>query len=576
MKRLVRFITLQMIYESGIFETLRANSLRRQEAALERARREGREERCRWLCERNLMSLMSDLRTLFKLSRYLVPPIYGSLILKYLLMVSLDLEPLASLRWLDCLLLGRFSFVGRVGPARRYFGLVIALGLLFHKSVFLFYRPPHFRYYCLEFLLHGPDQAEARERRAAAGGDQVAADYNSLETLLCNPPRADRCPEAADELEADTDRLYFVQPDKSRPEWDQSGALLRPTRTGRSWRLLARLSIGYLFTLANTLLLLSAFLYFVLLPTISTQMGFELTYRHCVDWLRNHRELAGERFGDSILTAHQLNETHLPSMDTPIFFPFWPAKTDFFLQSHYHSIRFALDLLENVFLWANFLLLASSHFIILILMSAEVIIGTLALSSELRQLICEEQLRRAPSQASCRGLRTPLGRMLDRLGHHSATDTAAVHDSEGHRSIELQRSLIDHLRTIGAYNSNVCFNITFLISFWFTYTLVLCIWTALVGSSAVQREFYITEIASLLMIFVLVAAPAISRTLNFRLYHLLATILALDSSPTEVRIRWRIILSHYQPKPLFCFCFASAELSWMLVLKVSAPGNLAS
>lgn len=139
---------------------------------------------------------------------------------------------------------------------------------------------------------------------------------------------------------------------------------------------------------------------------------------------------------------------------------------------------------------------------------------------------------------------------------------------------EIQALLFDHFNLVDRYNYYISFFYLLLMSLFFLYSLSICTWIVQHTSHEAGREFIVSELLGILFSQSLLCGACITRSYNFKMYNLISSAMALDTSHSKTRLRWMVIMKYYYPKPLFCFRFlGSTEVSWLFVIKVSSSSN---
>ena len=513
-------------------------------------------------------------------------------LLRHLAILLLQLDPLSSWRWLDCLLIGRYRFIGRTQQIDSMMVLAIAISQALYRYYARF-TWPNMNFNCLEFLIHEERQVLEEER-----------EFRKLESKQAQLKGGN---------DDDHHHHHHLGPQK-RVVWSPIFYLfdeqlntraqplqMRLNRTRSCWLkldLFAKLSLAGILL---TSLLWFSLIGFVISGWLLTNRGFEASYSQCASYIRSLRS------NSSASSQLQLYQTLIHSPGQPVDLAELPFKpeldgSDSIRLNAYHLLRILLDFGENIFWHMDLFFAYSFSTFIDFAYALDILFNCSAIRQRLDQLlhrlrteIGKQQQQQQPQQPQQPQplLLAPMPSIVSRrrLARASANKKPGAHkvalaptlerlclrDHPSHlldpnqAEVEkLQTLLWDHLKLTRLYgvHASACDLTT--LALYFGSTLIICLWWIRNGSQIFRVEFLSVEIFSLFACSGFLLSAALVHSANLRLYPSLASAMALDPELGTTKLGWSKLMDMYRPKSLFCFTILdSNELSFLFMLKVS-------
>lgn len=444
--------------------------------------------------------------------------VYSFLILKYVIFIALESKILEHYRYLSCYMIGRIMLNGRVTKLANYVSLMALLFLVSWRTVMLKIKPK-FRFDCLEFLLH---------------------DHDELLVLEAKHQPSERCARSKSSADLDSDSILRF---KNQFAHRSTRVLFRPNRTCKTWLALARQLMVSVFTSTVCLLLTTVVAAIMLLPMSLTRRGFELSYQQCVEWIASQPDESAY----SHIYVPSTNSTAILLPEPVVFLPL----EDFCQFNFYHLLRVSLDLIENLVIYLDVVAAFSANTTLAVMISADVRHYSYQISIRLKQAIAQNK-----------------SHTLYELS--KSNSRIWVDDS---KLTDLQATIIDNFHSVQFYDRFVSFYVTFCVSVWIVYSVLVSSWmlAPVRFADTAKFEWYFVHAVSTVYVLVIIGSFAQVRIACKNLYPLISTVAALDGDHFDRKNRWLTIMKHYNPKPLYCFTmFKSSEVSWMFLFKLFA------
>ena len=544
-----------------------------------------------------LKSINSPLRKFCKFSKWarrhykisLIVYVFTSVRSWLTILLSFDL--LADYHLIDCFVLGRPILPGRTYKINSYVAQLASISFFTYRFILSSLRPDQ-QFYGHEFILYDYETVLEAELRAKQ--------WQNAASLHQGSGRSTRRESYNSKFRSHLDRqgtargmaklvanpiLYLKNILSNSPEADSY--ILRPCRTSQSWLLLNRLA---LLMALNSLCVFAAWIlimFFLVMPAILTDFGFELNYPVCVRWLRQRQrnyqtEAGGQNFTFIYRPGSQL-AGEVPIDNLPILLPYKQPQQ----VTLYSVVRYVFDLSINCFWYFELMFLILSESFVIYLMSMDLIINARGIEKGLEQVIAQLQAKSKLMIPSLAELAPPV---LDRKRRCDSCTLSFGHllprPSKSRRPISLldvpdkhllkeqiarlQATIIDHFRLVRGYNNHVSFYLMTCTIIWLVFTTNFSIWVASIKSHTAEVEFMVAEGVTLVILLTVIASIAMSRCCNQRLYSLMANANALDDNYMGTKPQWTLAMLYYSPKPLYCFSLlGSIEISWLFCLKVS-------
>lgn len=469
--------------------------------------------------------------------------IYMIIILKYALIILLDLELFAAYRYMDCFVLGRFQFLGRTGLMSKYLAATLASSLCIYR-IHLFGRPRH-RFDCLNFLMKGHDAALKNQLQL----DGPTSCKNNNTDLTSSDP------------------TYFIR--NNHPLVEHLGHsechIQRLDRTPRCWQILARYTINYVLLIMVTAMVVTTSLFFLLSPSLFNSLGYCMRYSSCTRWLRTLNESQQVAYSYLIDPQQNVGCSVVKTRDLPIILPF----NNFIPFNVFHVTRIVFDFMDDNIVYMDFFFTHACHLYIMLVMVSESYLNVSRMKPKLTSLIYT--------------LNLVVNNWNIRENYMANLDMVTIRRRDkfpfrlNYHEVELQKDLIeiqkiisDHFRKTTSYNSYISFHCLFCVVIWLVYATVLCLWVGLSGRQAVLAELYFSMGLASVLFMAMFSLPASYRRVNLSLYTPISSLMALDYFNHTTKSTWITILDHFHPRPMYCFSIlGSTELSWLFALKVS-------
>lgn len=528
--------------------------------------------------ENNTQTKVSPIRGIFHLSRLakifniMMIMVYIYIISKYSLLAMLNYSFMKPYKYLDCYILGRMIFDGRTTRATRIIMPAVSLMFLANRAIILYFRPK-FRFHMFEFMLIEPDEVRLvefesveeekchlQEATAAVRLKNGSSDYK---------PAAARYRKLNDDQEYN--QIFHVHNPNSSHRRD---SILRPNRSAKIWLLVVIWSCLYYFGCCLYILFFTGIWLYLNTSHAFSRLGFELNYSNCIDYIIEYRQLNNN--------SNYYDGIYVPNVDgkypsgrdpkVPRILPWTDPTTGF-----YHAVRIIIEFSENQFFIYDTMATVAAHTHFVCFIVVDMILNCQLIRKRLGVLI-ENLHRLRQFRATC--YKNNANSMDIRANDHLRGGDEYLqsverkrylaNDEETIETIELQSIIVDHFKLMINYNHYLAFHCSFVIILWLIYTLVVCIWIGISGSQSIQTEFYLLEGVATVFIIILLCMVAYLRSINLRLYPLVATVMALDENATVTKKDWIIVLKYFFPQPLYCFrIFGKTEISNLFILKVS-------
>jgi hypothetical protein len=532
---------------------------------------------------------------------------YYFTIVKYTLILLLRLDLLADYQFVDCFILGRFRFIGRICKISEPILMQFVFVYIIYRHVVGVTAPKQFKLGAHEFLLDDygdvlkKTTTKCRQKRACS---LLNNNYNNrpgvANTCSCHTRLMDtnyylKCP------------FRVLEDQKWRPgcTW-----ILRPNRTAESWLQLSRFTMLLFWFAVGSVCTWVLLMYSSISGLVVTMMGVELAYGPaCLDWIRR-RQLAAwarnESASTAAVTAMGVGDRLLDWLSSatttttsgnklayeiaidqlPAILP-WKNFIQF---NWYGTLRLVADVLENNYWYMEFILYANALFCLAAISSLDCVINARELRRRLERLIAEikcklnnkyhddhddQQWPPALDEAGGSGSKPyetakNCARAL-RLPFYSALVDLAQTDDQ---IIQLQATLVDHFALMRDYNAYLSFLIGCLSTIWCTWASVLCFAMLYINSRKLEIEFIISNACSIIIMLMFIGLMSSARSCTRQLYPLIASAMALERDKLTKK-RWISIIKQYYPKAQYSFSILNTfEISWLFVLKVSVGCGL--
>lgn len=528
---------------------------------------------------------LARIRPLANIAYRLYMCVYAYEFTRYLLIDIVGLQALQDYHHIDCFLLGRFRFFGRTNK-------IASRILLTYIVVFALFRylcmntTQQFKLYSIEFLLYDHREVLRNELRY----ESMLLEYKKTSATFGdrhhqNPRLTNRVfflNRALSNSNNDDDFDNDVRPETMTQKW-----ILRPNRTYSSWHKQAKFFniVAYLSVLIPILFL--TIMYRSTVGSILSNLGFEMSYSTCVShlqsiqmealdcyWLKNNRTLeyiipyANIYVAPEIL-AHQKRIDEIPAI-IPIDWTYIRKITT------YNVLRTIVDILENFWLYLDFVLSAMSTLSVMQSASLDIIINAIEIRNRLKVLL-EKMLLENNSRQRVEDFmsrlewdttisRSDTSVFIDQVRPKFHMRGSMVLEDE---ILDMQAILADHFSLVQGYNRFVGFCVTLVLSIAFSTSAMMAAWVGSTRSQAVEYEFSLCELIFTLLALYVFSIAALTRSFNYQLFGPITRAMALDKNMTT-KLRWSVVMEYYSPIALYCFTLSkSIEISWLFCIKVS-------
>ena len=557
---------------------------------------------------------------------------YPPILFKTTLIVMMNFEVLASYRWLDCYLLGRLLFGGRVPESSKYGEIVLIIYLIVTRFT---YRKPanDLHLSCFKFLFMDRQELESICWISEHKYHDKVTRNNS--TVIRYAKKSSRC-----DSKSSTDNCrYFENP------YDSNELILRPNRTIETWHLyqwLFKYSIPIIVMIIMSLLML---VFVFIMPSLLTSRGFGMIHKHCLDWIildNNNYQMANvvsdnifnwshiimpydkiepKTIANVLMRADKLKTDNTQEVaflnesfeDIPIMLPL----VNLVPINLYHIVRITFDVVENLIIFADTILtylagavcIFSTSFDLLIYSNhLEILIKHFNENEQIRQrhktankILC--QCRRANTTGAivrftypyvvshnqdisqqtintCSTIRTSRNLQTIPSNEFKTNSLSGEHTNCVHcckSTSRLQALVHDYFKLIDNYNKYVSL-ITFVqIWNWLVFTFAISIRILAPGkleiitsiTSGIKLEFINLFGSTSFYIIAIVLVESSVQSASVKLYNLIVSSIALDNNSHLTKRRWQVIIMHYYPKALCSFRLLDTSiLSLLFLLKV--------
>jgi len=439
----------------------------------------------------------AKIKRFFKLYWKATCCLYTYFIVKGILVVMLDLEALKEFRYLDCVLLGRTSINSRLLSAMRYIAPMIFLAFAANK-VLLIYRKKEFKLEIIQvshwklsemiktryknLYMAGEDSPNRRKlsddcqlsdwkfSKFMDKSDERRLNFNSINGLYYRlySPR-----EPVDEM----DRNFFLFPSLDNINFSQKCNSITRHRfllTGNEQENKQKPSQGVAILKLNRgpSAMLSAYLVLILqgmgyvtgiififgfgsiyaAPNLLTHRGFQLSYFHCVNWIRETNKITMANNSTHRLTPWAYGFIYDPTTDgnfqldeleklrrnskKSIGGPMHLSSDEMIQLNWYHLIRLIFDFSEIYFLYSDVFFTLTWDYIFIILITLDQLSNGMAIKKRLRRLLKTWDLNKVEKYHLLDDL-SPVGMNLPSMSGFeldlSAQDSAIQSHQEFHR-----------------------------------------------------------------------------------------------------------------------------------------------
>lgn len=507
--------------------------------------------------ERLQLGLMGKIAKFYS---YLFVTYFSILLAKNIVLCLLDLDYFSDYRYLDCYLIGRLVLDGRFCGAAKYLAIVFCMfQLIWIYS--LDFSDLEFSFLSLDFLSYSysevfefeaaqPDGHRQRSQRAASSASERNFGRFLEQANLGRIKHHHQLP------------TFFFQ--DSLIASPANNYTLRPNRTTESWRRLAKFTLIYFLVALVVVALVAPFFFYHLATIVTTRLGYELSYAHCIDHIghlqqqREHSPPSSSSNKFIYVPTKPLDQMLRERSNPPMVLPLVDTKPP----TAYNLVTLLADVIDNSFFWTA----TGSSFVfdtyIVLVIALDVALYLEAIERRLLKLF--EQMQCCQTKCFIGSCRRGSG------GGNNGNDNM-------HEAAQVQAMLMDFFVLIGKYEAFVHYYFMFCMALWLTFTFTICvgIFSPSSALSLARAEIYALEVFASVYFCSIMGFFASLRDRIRRLYGQVASIMAMESLELEVdawksRERWALLMQHYYPTPLYCFSiFGAIEVNWFFGLKVS-------
>lgn len=469
------------------------------------------------------------------------------LLIKYIIICFFSNPKLSLSGLVDCYIVGRLAFTARTSA---YFKQISLFLSFFHLvwRIMMLYLKPSMKLDWVEFLLHSHEEVilkEINSAKALVFREQVLDGEESSSANIIDTSASTRV--------LHYESLFYIRNvfQKGGPSY-----FIRPNRTVKSRRILVAFTLLYQILVGGFIIGILAFVYSVVITVIFTRTGFELSYRTCVNYIREISLKNGTR---DYAFIYDLNETGINEMISN-YNNVYVTWDNFSPINMYHTLRIIFDLGESFIFWVDTAVAFYFYTYVACMTCLDIIVYYFYLVAKIDET--NRKFRRQRLEAA----REYHHRVPYRIcGGHQATN------SEHHHEISnIQANVVDFFELIRRYNNYAAFYTFQVIMLWVTYTVLLCGLFMAKEKSVHVLEWYLIEVVATIFMIIIIGSFGLVDYISKRLYSHLMIAIAQDINLASTRRRWCIIMNFYTPDPMYCFTmFRSNKITILLCLKVS-------
>lgn len=189
-------------------------------------------------------------------------------------------------QYLDCLLLGRYKFIGRTN---RCSGNIVSMFVLLFGiyRIIVIYFEPNFRFYAIELLLNDFEDLQSNEPvrmgSLAYVGDGTNRTLNRQYVPIISLDALAEY-EGMHVAKSRIDSICYLK-SRFKPKYNEW--ILRPNRTAASWLLLDKYSKIFTIVTLTSLICSLSIIFYMICGSVLFDLGFEMSYSTCVAWLKD-------------------------------------------------------------------------------------------------------------------------------------------------------------------------------------------------------------------------------------------------------------------------------------------------
>lgn len=500
--------------------------------------------------------------------------------------------------WLDCILIGRFRYLGRVVRISPVFFIILAFGLISFR-LYATLVQPDYRIDCIEFLLYDREvvvKEQTLARQANVSRKKVLnKKLNKIEQKKTITNKA---------TESNLNPLFYI-----RDPYIENKYYYRECRSPETWDNLIYFQVICLdIGLIVSIVWFCITFYFVG-GAIINDLGLELGYPSCVKYIKYVKaQCNNETTSGSWISFHdrlQFLETYIykprdglaiyeMELDDVPFYLDWELPRNMPV-NWFTLVRIIIDLYFNAFWYLDFVWSLLAHAFIVHMSSLDLFMNYRALRKRLETII--KRLRdidlllddmayqrakyhvNADFESQYHTYKISYFERLTETSYDAQIPSLYPIGTRRNRQriyqLEsdircLQTAILDHFNQVRRYQPFVLSFAHLFIYMNIVYLSTICLFLLTTRSQKIVIEFVFTEICLMSLFVVNFLGGSVVCACNELLNPLIASAMALDPNIKTTKLRWSALLNMYRPRPLYCYLISNAiKMSSSFVLKVS-------
>lgn len=493
--------------------------------------------------------------------------VYLLIISKYICLSLLNLEMFEEFKFMHCYLIGRFTYNARTVLSAKYLILAFLMANLFYRLV-TYYLRPNYKLHYIDFVVSDFDNVYKLEQRRFKITERFLKYRENFFRVLARFLLYSRYEPFITLHEKKLSDLVMKSSNGNpypvltfRHKLKDNFYILRLNRSAGALTLYIFVIVMFVFSGSVIITLLVAVLLYILFPISVTRKGFELNYHYCAQWvsdcLDNNRtspiykhKLYGFEDLESVYIPDKTTSSRLKSVlddvhGLPVFLPVDNLQP----MSYYNILRSIFDIMENSFIWLDFFTTFNLLFFNLTMCSCDIIYNCQEINRRLVVFI-ENQMPK-----------------YDQLHLRKLKGLKSDYEND---VLTMQALLMDHFSILADYNRYAQLGVSLCSSLWLLYTIIVCGWMSIPGSTKVSVDFYIIEGMITVIVLVSLGGLALARIHNRCLYNTISRVMAHDTSRPGIRARWMTVMGYFFPNPMHCFTlFGTTEISLLFCAKIT-------
>lgn len=508
-------------------------------------------------------------RRLRLLSRRLftvIVTVHFVLLFKYLLLACLHLERFEEYRYLDCYILGRFSFSSKTYLATTVLTMIAIVytlsyrfytynqaSKLFNFELFRFLTLDHEEVLWNEIQLKKNRLGDNRRRTTNADGRVKKSSKKYLERYsVIEGEEAIELKELGNKY--GRIKIFFENPFKIRTN-KYNPMLLRLNRTADAWCNL-KYSTTIYYPIGLTLLLMMGFsyVYMFIVKTVLTTSGYYVNYSLCVSYIKSLGPSSARNYSYII----DVNDLSLPNQSIPSL----PVV------SMYHIVRLLMDITDNLFIWVDSIMAATLHTSLMLMQVIDLGVYVYELERRLKRTL--HIMRYGDTDKVYKSMKLEAVKIRSALEPLKTSNDVSLADHDEYCVPTTQAYVLDYLRLVKSYGLYSIYQTSAIAAVWLFMTAGISFWLGANRNLDLQGEFRWGQFGLAFFAVFCLSLSAYLESRTRKLYHLICIAMAIDTDVLVTKERWCNLTRFFYPKPMYCFAyFERSKISWLFCMKVS-------